>query len=103
MKAVSPRTLELRWRDPGLKGQSRGKAIRSFYTIRYALANDRKSRKTVVTHQKRGKMTKLLPGTTYVIDVKVNRGRRSSAWSDSVKGKTLSLKTGKYILVLSFK
>ena len=113
-RVTSPYSIQVRWRDHGPRaGVKDGRR----YLLRYQVpvgpvgpvaggnttelpdeTAGRSAPKTVRISKRRAKLYGLLPATTYKIDVKVTKGKRSSPWSDVVEVTTLAEDIGKRII-----
>lgn len=83
-RAISSHAIKLKWYDPErFKGQGT-----RFYSIRYSAVGDENSSKFIQTQERRARVSKLHPNTTYVLVVRSVVGKRGSPWSKSVTATT---------------
>ena len=109
-RVSSPYTIQVKWRDPGVRTRVKdGRRYFLRYTADVGFTNPTASEnktdfepgegtlkeKIIRISKRRAKLYGLRPATTYKIDVKVTKGRRSSPWSDVIEVTTLEEEIGK--------
>ncbi|RUS80501.1 hypothetical protein EGW08_011722, partial [Elysia chlorotica] len=106
-RVSSPYSIQVKWRDPGVRTRVKDgrRYILRYYssetgsmhdqravensTGTFALLKENVQEKFIRVSKRRAKLFGLSPATTYKIDVKVVKGRRSSPWSDVIEVTTL--------------
>ncbi|KAK3767736.1 hypothetical protein RRG08_052881 [Elysia crispata] len=103
-RVSSPYSIQVKWRDPGVRTRVKdGRRYFLRYTADVGFTNPTASEnktdfepgegtlkeKIIRISKRRAKLYGLRPATTYKIDVKVTKGRRSSPWSDVIEVTTL--------------
>lgn len=84
VRTISQHAIKVKWHDPGRLKDDGSR----FYSVRYSAAGQEEKPKFVQTQEKRVRVSKLQPNTTYVFAVKAVVGKQGSPWSATAAATT---------------